>query len=188
MPHNLPRIALLPLVAFLALAPNACYRSVVTSGQQPPAASPAAAPSAVQPWDVDGPERDSLASIVLRSIAGRETQPAESVFRNIQMPGLRGMQAAALVRAMNLGYSRSLGVSCTHCHVTNDWASDARPAKTAARAMIRMTSQLAPQIRALEGISPGASVTCTTCHRGSVRPATTLPPPPPRQPGAPPTL
>jgi cytochrome c553 len=114
---------------------------------------------------------------VLSTIAGREMSPAESVFKNVQLPGLKPMRAGQFVRAMNQGYARSLGVSCVHCHVTSDWASDDKAPKVIARSMIRMTNQLTQQIRAFPAVSQTATVTCTTCHRGVVKPATSLPPP-----------
>ena len=59
--------------------------------------------------------RDSASATALRSIAGRETQPAESVFKNIKI--LKGVPAGRLVNIMNMGFGRSLGVSCGFCHV-----------------------------------------------------------------------
>ena len=53
--------------------------------------------------------------MILRSIAGRENQPAESVFKNIKI--LKGVPAGRLVNIMNMGFGRSLGVSCGFCHV-----------------------------------------------------------------------
>jgi endogenous inhibitor of DNA gyrase (YacG/DUF329 family) len=114
--------------------------------------------------------------LVLSSIAGREAQPAESVFRNIRV--LRGMPAGRLVRVMNLGFGRSLGVSCTHCHTPGEWESDAKPTKQVAREMWTMdqainTEHLAriPNLR-----SARPTVNCTTCHAGSVKPALELAP------------
>src|SRR3954469_12469037 len=46
--------------------------------------------------------RDSAAAMVLRSIAGRETQPAESVFKNIKI--FKGVPAGRLVNIMNIGF------------------------------------------------------------------------------------
>src|SRR5262245_11025189 len=48
-------------------------------------------------------------------IAGRENEPAEKVFKNIQW--LKSTPAGRFLRIMNGGYSRALGVACTHCHV-----------------------------------------------------------------------
>lgn len=112
---------------------------------------------------------------VLESIAGRENEPAESVFTNIR--SLTGVRAGNLPNIMNMGYSRSLGVSCTHCHVTSEWASDAKPQKQVARdmaAMVRaINGELLPRIANLSSARP--VVNCTTCHRGNIKPALNLP-------------
>ena len=71
---------------------------------------------------VNAARRDSGAAMVLRSIAGRETQPAESVFKNIKI--LKGIPAGRLVAIMNMGFGRSLGVSCGFCHVPGKWDLD----------------------------------------------------------------
>ena len=98
------------------------------------------------------------------------------------------------LRMTMVGFSRSLGVRCTFCHVgqegaplsTFDFASDARPHKEIARGMIRMVQRLNREdLTAILGASAAPRVTCYTCHRGSAEPETALPPLPPR-PGAPP--
>jgi len=71
---------------------------------------------------VNAARRDSGAAMVLRSIAGRENQPAESVFKNIKI--LKGIPAGRLVNIMNMGFGRSLGVSCGFCHVPGKWDLD----------------------------------------------------------------
>lgn len=90
-------------------------------------------------------------------------------------------------------FAQSLGVRCTYCHVgeegeplsTYDFASEAKPAKRRARAMLRLTDMLNRQDD-LPG-EPRASmtdmsenrVTCYTCHRGQLTPATQPPAPDP---------
>ena len=134
----------------------------------------AASTSAMNP-DSLAAARDSAMRSVLRAIAGRETQPAESVFTNIRT--LRGIPAGRIPRMMNLGFGRSLGVGCDHCHDPADWASDAKPQKQIARQMFAMTDtinrRLLPGIANLQSAQP--VVNCTTCHRGAVKPATELP-------------
>ncbi|MGE5926658.1 MAG: c-type cytochrome [Gemmatimonadota bacterium] len=119
--------------------------------------------------------RTRLARAVLASIAGREHLPADSVFRNIEV--LKGVPAGRLVRMMDMGYGRSLGVSCDHCHDTDEWESDAKRPKEVARQMMALVrtinGELLPKIEGLEGERP--TVNCTTCHRGSVKPALDLP-------------
>lgn len=111
---------------------------------------------------------------VLATLAGREKSPAKEVFQNVTLLG--EMPAERLVRVMEMGYARSLGVGCDHCHVPGDWASDEKPAKSAARGMIELVGtlngQLLPKIEGLTNDTP--IVNCTTCHRGAVTPALNL--------------
>src|SRR5262249_34305439 len=62
-----------------------------------------------------------------KRIAGQENKPAEEVFKNIQL--LKGLPAGRLLRVMEIGYSKSLGVDCTHCHVVDQWEKDDKPTK-----------------------------------------------------------
>lgn len=80
------------------------------------------------------------------------------------------------------GFTRALGVRCTYCHEGResqpldsiDFASDARPAKQKARAMLRMVAAINSEH--LAGLanrrSPLASVQCFTCHHGLAVPRT----------------
>lgn len=110
-----------------------------------------------------------------KQIAGKENLPAEQVFKNIQV--LKGIPAGRLLRIMELGYSRSLGVNCTHCHVVDQWDKDDKPAKPIAREMSKMVqtinNDLLKPIKNLKG--PNPIVNCTTCHRGQIKPALNLP-------------
>ncbi len=82
------------------------------------------------------------------------------------------------VRAAMQGFTRGLGVMCTHCHVQGDFASDEKPQKATARMMIAM-------VKDINGKFPDAAtktyVTCYTCHNGKVTPLTAPPPPPAAQ-------
>ena len=93
-------------------------------------------------------------------------------------------------------FARSLGTRCEHCHVQNpagskeefDFASDAKPEKNVARTMILMTRDINRNYISkvpAERSDAAANVSCYTCHRGHVRPETTLPPEPPRPAPAP---
>src|SRR6185436_14816702 len=82
----------------------------------PPGQRPPLTDSARRVRDsVNSARRDSAAAMVLRSIAGHENEPAEQVFKNIKI--LQGIPAGRLVNIMNMGFGRSLGVSCGFCHV-----------------------------------------------------------------------
>lgn len=157
-------LALAMLCALIAL-------HAARGGAQPASVRPAATFAAA---DSLSAARDSLMRTVLASIAGREQMPAESVFKDIRV--MKGMPAGQLVRVMNMGLSRSLGVGCDHCHVVGEWDKEDKAKKQVARDMWVMTQRLnqemLPAIKGLEGKPPVAN--CTTCHRGSRIPATRL--------------
>ena len=78
-------------------------------------------------------------------------------------------------------FNQALGVQCSHCHQfngpgdpTNDMASDVKPQKNAARAMIRMVQAVNPQVATAVSKTPETAtrVGCWTCHRGQVTPET----------------
>lgn len=65
-------------------------------------------------------------------------------------------------------FTAALGVECTHCHVgPGQMDLDDKPQKDIARNMIRM-------VRDINARFPDGEqhVTCYTCHRGQVTPAT----------------
>lgn len=81
-------------------------------------------------------------------------------------------------------FAQSLGVRCAYCHVgiegqplsTFDFASDAKDHKKIAREMIQLVAHLnKDHLPAITG-EPDAKVSCFTCHRGSTKPATDVPP------------
>ena len=130
--------------------------------------------------DTNARVRDSLMNDVMQQIQGKETMPAESVFKNIKL--FKGRPAGQLLRIMNGGWARNLGVGCAHCHVVGEWDKDDKVQKQVARDMTLMVqqinTQLLPAIKNLKSERP--LVNCTTCHRGDVKPATNLPAEPPR--------
>jgi hypothetical protein len=109
-----------------------------------------------------------------KQIAGKEQLPAETVFKNIQF--LKGVPAGRVLAIMKIGYSRSLGVTCTHCHVVDAWEKDDKPTKQTARDMAQMVrtinNDLLKNIKNLKSESP--VINCTTCHRGQIKPALDL--------------
>jgi photosynthetic reaction center cytochrome c subunit len=58
-----------------------------------------------------------------------------------------------------------LGVKCSHCHEAGDDASDKKPAKLAARKMLKMTRALDKEYFGGKG-----KLTCKTCHKGKTEP------------------
>ena len=116
-------------------------------------------------------DRAKYTAIVLAQIKGKETLPADSVFKNIKM--FMGVPAKRLLAIMNIGYSKSLGVSCGHCHNTDDFSSEEKKEKEIARQMAAMNKEinnnLLKNIKNLQ--SNPAVINCTTCHRGEIKPA-----------------
>jgi Photosynthetic reaction centre cytochrome C subunit len=95
--------------------------------------------------------------------------------KNIKM--LTDVPASRLLGIMNIGFGKSLGVSCTHCHTAGEWDREDKTQKQTARDMFKMVAtinnELLKNIPNLKG--PNAIVNCTTCHRGQVKPALNLP-------------
>lgn len=60
------------------------------------------------------------------------------------------------------GFSRALGVECTHCHVEGAMDRDAKPAFAKSRRMVQMRNWIAQNTR--------IESTCWTCHRGHAVP------------------
>ena len=105
-------------------------------------------------------------------IKGRENEPAGQVFRNVQY--LKDVNAATPLAIMDIGYSRALGVSCTYCHAEQDFATDEKRPKRAAREMHVMHRSFNDQLRKMvNGETPAdaRSINCTTCHRGRAIPS-----------------
>ncbi|HUF03588.1 MAG TPA: c-type cytochrome [Aridibacter sp.] len=124
------------------------------------------------------PEEFDQAAAVAKlreSIKGRENEPADKVFKNVK--NLAEMPAGQLLAVMQFGYSRSLGVDCTHCHTPDEWFSDTKPQKQIARDMQVMAGKINNELlNSMESLGGRqAVVNCTTCHRGEIKPAMELP-------------
>ena len=167
-------------IGVLALAAGCSSARKTESGSPSPVPSPtaaapqsAAAPAAAK--DSVTLERERYVAEVRQEIAGKENLPASQVFKNIKM--LTDVPASRLLGIMNIGYGKSLGVSCTHCHTPGEWDKDDKTQKQTARDMSKMVAtinnDLLKNIPNLKG--PNAIVNCTTCHRGQVKPALNLP-------------
>jgi len=118
----------------------------------------------------DEPKENPHVKEVLATIAGKENLPAGEVFKNVKL--LKDVPAGRLLRIMDVGYSRSLGVNCDHCHVEERWDADEKRPKRAAREMIVMMKQINELLVKMENIdNTEPAVNCTTCHRGFVKPA-----------------
>jgi Photosynthetic reaction centre cytochrome C subunit len=171
------RHILLAAVACVAIA--SCSHGSASSTPTPAPTRPAAAqPANEQPVTLAPrrvpPSRDSLEKLravyvaqIMGQIAGRENQPAEQVFKNIQV--LKGITAAELVTKMEKEYATPLSWNCTNCHrlaPQGNWASDTSNDKRRARFMQQMTNDI--NLVELPKLYPKDTpkVTCATCHRG----------------------
>ncbi len=85
------------------------------------------------------------------------------------------------LRAVMTGFTRALGVRCSHCHVgeagkplsTYDFASDENPQKKTARVMLEMLGTINQSLDTIEPSGPTqVNMWCHTCHMGKPRPMT----------------
>src|SRR5882724_1833456 len=122
-------------------------------------------------------------SLVLAACAAVQQQKAQAAradmgeFKNLQIfpQNLTHDELIGNMRA----FARALGTRCDHCHAANppgskeqlDFASDAKPEKNTARAMMGMVHTVNAEY--LSKLNPhGQMVTCNTCHRGHTVPDT----------------
>ena len=111
-------------------------------------------------------------------IKGKEKEPAEKVFKNIQT--LKGVPAGRVLAVMEFGYARSLGVNCTYCHIPDKWETEDKAQKQITREMSAMVGKINGELlKGVKNINDKATINCTTCHRGQVVPALNLPIPNP---------
>jgi hypothetical protein len=110
--------------------------------------------------------REEYIAELRAGIAGREQQPSEQVWKNLQL--LKGMPAVRVLAIMQVAFSDGLAVNCTHCHVAGEWEKDDKEPKLVARKMWTMQRELRQK---LGEIRAGALVNCYTCHRGQTKPA-----------------
>ena len=116
-------------------------------------------------------ERKMYIERVLSFIGSKENTRADSVFKNLKV--MRGVSAKMLVSTVMYFWSQSLGVSCTHCHNTTNWASDEKPEKDIARSMVAMQSRIHREI--LDSLVMAYKISrphlsCLSCHHGQAIP------------------
>src|SRR5471030_671381 len=131
-----------------------------------------------------------LASIVT-VVALTSMAPDEPGFKNLKVLP-KNLTPRQLDGVMD-EWAHSLGVHCSFCHVRDeaakkmDFASDAKPEKTAARHMFKMMNKINSKFFEAKKDSLGmvteTGVNCYTCHRGSAHPELKIPMPERRGPG-----
>jgi len=117
-------------------------------------------------------DRAKYTALITEKIKGRDQMPVDSVFSNLKVLG--GFPAGDLIVAMNV-WSRALGVSCGHCHNTDNFASDEKQKKEIARQMVSMGNMIVEKLNTINGLSERPIVNCVTCHRGDLKPAFRMP-------------
>ncbi|HEY6952276.1 MAG TPA: c-type cytochrome [Bacteroidota bacterium] len=104
-----------------------------------------------------------------KSIGGQEDKPAPEVFKNIQV--FKELKAGQIPGMMET-WSRSLGTSCQHCHIVDQWQKDDKPEKQIGRDMLQMLGEINSKqlanIRNLDSKEP--TISCWTCHQGRIKP------------------
>lgn len=169
-----------------SIAVLSCAPAVQTSPAPAPAQTAVAAPArasggatttpTLTPGQVaarnDSLQQDRMMHVnrIREQIKGKEDLPAGEVFQNIKR--MKTTPAGRLLNIMAGGFSSSLGVSCSHCHVTSDFAKEDKPQKQVTREMSDMVAfindSLLKKIDGIQSQNPG--VNCSTCHNGRPRP------------------
>ena len=108
----------------------------------------------------------SLSAITTRAQSNAPSSPgpkkAEEVFKNIQV--LKGTPADQVFPTMQF-ITASLGVECDFCHVRDAFEKDDKKPKATARKMMEMMFAINA-----DNFDRHRTVTCYSCHRGSVQP------------------
>jgi hypothetical protein len=165
----------LAVIALLVIAVFAVSRATDTSIATRVSAQ--TSPTPVPVIAVPAAPFDQAAAIakLKEQIKGRENELAPVVFKNIQT--MKNTPAGRLLAVMEMGFAKSLGVNCTHCHVPDKWEAEDKTQKQTARDMSAMVTtinkELLRNIKNLKSEMP--IVNCTTCHRGEIKPALNLP-------------
>lgn len=117
-------------------------------------------------------ERERYTSEILAAVKGKESEMANDVFKNLKTFNEKeSLKVSHFIAVMNY-WGEALGVSCTHCHNTGNWASDEKQTKNMARGMYALrqiiNKQISFEIEDFKEIKP--LVNCGTCHRGNAIP------------------
>jgi Photosynthetic reaction centre cytochrome C subunit. len=131
-------------------------------------------------WKKKLPVAGTLVALVVLGIAA--TAPADPTYKNLKVLP-KNITHDELDSVMH-HFNDALGVKCGFCHAQQkdnpkrlDFASDAKPEKDAARAMMRMTNRINKKFFKYkkDAEHPVAPVTCVTCHNGKSHPENQTP-------------
>jgi hypothetical protein len=137
---------------------SAVLFSAAVSAQGPSAQVPTVPAPTPAPIDAAARQKEFLNSIRER-IKGRENEPAETVFKNIEL--LKGKPASRLPGMMS-ALTGLIGVTCSTCHVPDRWESDELIPKQTTRRHFKMQEELNRDY-----FGGANAVSCWTCHRGA---------------------
>jgi hypothetical protein len=147
---------------FVTLLATVLSASVPAQAPSPQAAAAPTAPAATPTVNDAAARQKELLDRIRERIKGRENEPAEAVFRNIEL--LRGKPASRLPGMMS-ALTGLLGVTCTTCHVPGRFESEELAGKRTARQHFKMQAALNQ-----EYFAGANAISCWTCHRGAARP------------------
>jgi hypothetical protein len=120
-----------------------------------------------------------LSVFVVTAVAAIKSEnPSAREFKNLKVLP-KNISSKELSRIMIDEFEDDLGVTCNFCHAENkdthrpDYASDEKPEKQIARAMMLMTMGINKKYfklkRPMIG-DPALAITCATCHHGQPHP------------------
>jgi hypothetical protein len=113
------------------------------------------------------------------SLAAIEPTTSMNEYTNLQVLP-KEISTKALQHIMVDEFQDGLGVGCSFCHAQEkgslhlDYASDEKPEKEIARAMMRMTLDINKKYFTVEHPALGDSlmtISCSSCHHGTAHPA-----------------
>lgn len=116
--------------------------------------------------------------VVTISVAAIEPNHHNEEFTNLQVLP-KDISSKILKQIMVDEFQDGLGVGCSYCHSTEkgslhlDYASDEKPEKEIARAMMRMTMDINKKYFEVEHPLIGDSlmtISCSNCHHGTPHP------------------
>lgn len=119
-----------------------------------------------------------LACVVISSVAANTSAKKEVRYTNLKVLP-KDINSKDLQGIMADDFEDGLGVTCGFCHANAkdghglDFASDAKPEKEIARAMMRMTLRINKKYFKIKHPHIGGdalTVTCATCHKGEAFP------------------
>lgn len=120
----------------------------------------------------------ALAAVVSITVAATPNNSTPPLYTNLKVLP-KNISSKELQSIMADDFDDGLGVSCGFCHASNkdghglDFASDAKPEKSMARAMMRMTLGINKKYLKIKHPKIGNAalvISCTTCHKGQAFP------------------